>query len=427
MNVLLRKLRSAAWLAGHSVRRAVSRSRNVSRKQSRHYGKRLQWQWKAVRERMKNGRVIVVNLARAGARRILTIHKPFVRASRRTERNLQLVALRREEWHVEREVRRLARSRRPIVLGPWLSEVGYEALYWVPFLTWLKNEEGWDPQRVVAISRGGVASWYAGLAGTYVETFDHLSPQAFAARNEARREAAEGSHKQLQLSELDRELITFACARTGLSDPVVIHPSLMYRLFRHFWLGHRPLSHIEERTRFARRQPPTAFDLSGLPREYVAVKAYTAQSLPDTPRTRQLLVRLVSHLAESSHVVTLDTGFAVDDHGDYVFERHPRVSTLAGLMTPQNNLELQTQVIAHAQAFVGTCGGLAWLAPLLGVPTVALMSDPRFLKAHLHVARQVYSAVGAANFATVDLNAVDHLHLDRSTTMPLAVSSEGMR
>lgn len=423
MTVLIRKVRSAgrlAWLAG---RRLLARTQNVARKKGRHYTKRAQWKMKGVAEKTKNARVTAFNIARVGMRRVMSAHKPFVRFHRRTERATELLSLRRGEWQVEREVRRLARSDRPIVLGPWISEVGFEALYWIPFLTWLKGEEGWDPNRVVAISRGGVRSWYAGLASSYVEIFDHLSPVDFARRNESRREEAEGSHKQMALSELDRELIEFASARTGLSNPVVIHPSTMYRLFRHFWLGHRPISHIEERTRFGLRQPPATFDLRSLPTDYIAVKAYTAQSLPDSPMNRRVLRLVVEHLAEVTSVVTLDTGFAVDDHGDYRLDRHPRVFNLSGLLTPQNNLELQTQVIAGARAFVGTCGGLAWLAPMLGVPTVALMSDPRFLKAHLYVARQVYSAIGAANFATVDVNMIDHLRMDLSALAARGESS----
>jgi hypothetical protein len=54
---------------------------------------------------------------------------------------------------------------------------------------------------------------------------------------------------------------------------------------------------------------------------------------------------------------------------------------------------------------VGTCGSLAWLAPFLGVDTVALLSDARFLHPHLYVARKAYLETGAASFATVDLTA----------------------
>ena len=29
---------------------------------------------------------------------------------------------------------------RPILLGPWRSELGFEVLYWIPFLAWLKTQ-----------------------------------------------------------------------------------------------------------------------------------------------------------------------------------------------------------------------------------------------------------------------------------------------
>ncbi|MCX6553083.1 MAG: hypothetical protein NTY02_19130, partial [Acidobacteria bacterium] len=199
---------------------------------------------------------------------------------------------------------------------------------------------------------------------------------------------------------------------TGFERPALIHPSFMYRQFRHFWLDHRAISHVEERTRFSRRQGPAGPDLPGLPSDYVAVKAYTAQSLPDIPRNRQVLRAMIEHLAETTNVVTLDTGLVIDDHEDFRLDQHPRVFNLSGLLTPQNNLEVQTQVIARARAFVGTCGSLTWLAPMLGVPTVALLSDSRYLRAHLHFARHAYHAMGAASFATVDVNAVDHMGLD---------------
>ena len=53
--------------------------------------------------------------------------------------------------------------------------------------------------------------------------------------------------------------------------------------------------------------------------------------------------------------------------------------------------------------FVGTCGSLAWLAPLLGVPTVPVFTDASFLHAHLHLARRVYGRVGGGAFSPVDL------------------------
>ena len=35
-------------------------------------------------------------------------------------------------------------------------------------------------------------------------------------------------------------------------------------------------------------------------------------------------------------------------------------------MTARDNLGTQAALIAHSRFFLGTCGGLAWLAPFLG-------------------------------------------------------------
>ena len=155
------------------------------------------------------------------------------------------------------------------------------------------------------------------------------------------------------------------------------------------------------------QRPPHVIDPALLPRNYVAVKLYTGQTLPDTVETRRILSSLVADVSERSPVVLLDTGLAVDQHTDYEFSAG-RVISARRWMTPHNNLGVQTQIIAGARSFIGTCGGLAWLAPLLGVDTSVLLADTRNrLHAHLAVATRTYHRAKAAQFAAVDLRALD--------------------
>ena len=76
-------------------------------------------------------------------------------------------------------------------------------------------------------------------------------------------------------------------------------------------------------------------------------------------------------------------------------------------MTPRDNLGIQTQIVAGAKAFVGTCGSITWLAPQLGVDTSALFVDPKWLHAHLPVAMRAYHKLAAGRFSVADLRAVD--------------------
>jgi hypothetical protein len=307
----------------------------------------------------------------------------------------------RAAWAVEREIDEVVNSGRRIVVGPWLSEVGFETLYWLPFLRWVKVAFRLDASRVVAVSRGGVSSWYEGIANRYVEIWDHITPAEYA-----RRTGERGATKQLELSPFDREVVRMVERVVG--EPVaVLHPSLMYRLFSLFWSGQRAQSFLDSHTRFEPVIPPRILDDGRLPREYVAVKFYAARSLPDTPDVRRRLAWFVESLAERTAVVLLDTGLVLDEHADYSFGAAGRVISAKPWMTPANNLGVQTQIIAGAKAFVGTCGSVAWLAPMLGVNTSALYADPKWLHVHLGVVLRACHRVGAGHFAALDLRALE--------------------
>lgn len=318
--------------------------------------------------------------------------------------------MRRESWRAEREIERHVAGTAPLLLGPWTGEVGYEVLYWVPFLRWLCTAYRLAPERLVAMSRGGVAAWYSGIANTYVDVFEAMPAEVYGRRAQAQA-TQRGTSKQYDPTPLDRELVDYASRRASAALQVV-HPSLMYRLFRAFWSGQESMSFLERHVRFARITPPRVIDSSALPREYIAVKFYSARSLPADPAIRATLRSLVASLAMRTPVVLLDTDVRVDEHEDFSFQDVPNASSARTLMTAANNLGVQTQIIAGARAFVGTCGSVAWLAPMLGVDTTALLADAGFLHAHLHVARRAFHRLGAGAFSPCDVGALSRLGLD---------------
>ena len=302
----------------------------------------------------------------------------------------------RQQWAVERDLERAIEGSAPILAGPWLSEVGYEVLYWVPFLRWVKAAYRIPDDRIVIMSRGGTASWYRDLSPHYVEALDHASPQELSAR------AAAGALKQRDVSDLDRRLIERASAAAG-GTMNVLHPSLMFRWFAPFWSGHETLGFVESHTRYARVQQPDVAVPVALPSEYVAVKFYGARSLPDDPAVRAQLRALVEGLSDRFPIVQLDSGLGLDDHTDVRLDAHDRVASISGRVDARTNLAVQSRIIAGARMYVGTCGSLAWLAPMLGVPTVPVFTDAAFLHAHLHLARRVYGRIGGGAFSPIDL------------------------
>ena len=338
------------------------------------------------------------NLASKAWRRAAAVPKRGVRLARRAGRLREQAGAFQAEWRIERDIAAVARGRQPIIAGPWLSEVGFEVLYWIPFLRWFEDRYRVDRERVIVVSRGGVAEWYRDVAAGYVEMFDHVDPDT------------SGGQKQTTPGALDSDLIAVARSATGSEDATVCHPSLMYRLFNQFWFGNRALDLVMSHTRHVPLTVTPPADL-GLPARYIAVKFYTGAALPDTAEHRCALREMVRLMALRLPVVTLDTGMATDEHEDYLFRDVPNVISLRGQLTPKTNLGLQASVIAGAQSFVGTCGSLAWLAPMLGIDTIAVYAEERFLVSHIVFASQVYWRMGAARFDTLDLRAAMQMDL----------------
>lgn len=296
---------------------------------------------------------------------------------------------------VRREELRLARAAsggRRIVVGPFVGEIGFELLYWIPMLRRLLH--GVDPGRVTAFTRGGAAVWYRDFASSGVEVFDYMQPEEFVPRLAAQRGRARDA-KLLDVGGLERELL--ARARDEIGDAAVIHPLLMYGRLRWAWFGAAAPATVQRHLEPRRLEPPPLPPGLELPQDFVAVKAYFSRVFPDEPANRAFLSDLVGRLGE---VVLLTTGRELDDHEEWDSERVHRIDSF---LEARDNLAVQTAAIARARALVATYGGFSYLGPLLGVPTTAFHSHADYNPAHLDVVRMTIDAPYALTGTRVPL------------------------
>jgi hypothetical protein len=312
---------------------------------------------------------------------------------------------------------KIAATDRPVLVGPWSGEVGFELLYWIPFVTWALERAAVAPHRILVASRGGAAPWYAHLGGQYLDVLSVVSLDEFQAGTPIEQ------RKQRAVRSFDR-LVTKRLVRAArLRHAHVLHPGLMYRLFNPFWKQQMTVHRVENFTAYRPMPRPDLPEVSRrLPREYVAVRFYFSSSFPDTPSNRAFVDSTVRHLTETTDVVLLNTAFAVDDHRDYVPGRRSRIHTVDDLMTPERNLDVQTAVIAGARAFVGTYGGYAYLAPLCGVSALAFYSErDAFFAHHLELAERVFRKLQVGSLVPIDIRDVD---LIRSALAPPIVAAD---
>jgi len=306
--------------------------------------------------------------------------------------------LRTDERRIERRLRRLAKTDQPVLVGPWTGEVGFELLYWVPFVTWALRKAGVSGDRIVVVSRGGPRAWYAHLGGRYFDVLAQMTPEEFRGQTEARK-------KQQGLGPLDRAVVRRTIGLAGLERPFLLHPGLMYRLFKPFWKQTATVRRIEDYTDYGLVARPTVSQLAGrLPRDYVAVRFYFSSCFPDTPENRTFVETTLRSLSAATDVVMLNTPFDLDDHRDFSPAQSARIHTVGDLMAAEHNLEVQTAVIAGARAFVGTYGGYSYLAPLCGVPSLAFYSvREAFFAHHLELAERVFRRLGAGSLVPLDV------------------------
>jgi hypothetical protein len=117
---------------------------------------------------------------------------------------------------------------------------------------------------------------------------------------------------------------------------------------------------------------------------------------------------MIRTISREVPVVLLNTGLKFDDHDDLNLPGMG-IHHVDRLMTPERNLEVQTEIVSNARAFVGTYGGLAYLATFYGVPSFAFYStQAELLPAHMDVWWRLSRLMGVPA-AAIDTRATEQL------------------
>ena len=232
-----------------------------------------------------------------------------------------------------RRIERLVRGDTPIVAGPWNGRVTYELLYWIPLLNWLTAVAGVDPERVVAVSRGGVDAWYADVAASYRDLEDDEPP-----------------------------------ANAG-----ELAPSLMAELFAPYW---RFGSAAPLRRHALHRLLPDQDVTPPVKKPYVLLAGSFDASFPDEASSREFLARAARELSERANLALLDPPDGVDLPGEDVSEL---CRTPGGL----------TQVVRGAEAVLAPFGDAAVIGPMVRTPTLVFYARGGFGVPHLHLLSRI--------------------------------------
>jgi hypothetical protein len=296
-------------------------------------------------------------------------------------------ALGREAWLRGERIRleRALRSEAPLVVGPFVGEVGFELLYWRPMVRRLLRRYRVDRDRVTVVGRGGSGLWYRDVAGAQRDVLEVVTPEELHEGIEVRVRRT-GQRKQVDVDAFDSELIT----RLGLDDQALLHPFHVYWGFRFVWEGLEPPSAAEAQGDYdPLERDESLLDGISLPDRFVAIKVYENECLPATSENRAAVRETVSLLSRWMPVVALETGLVLDDHRELP---SGALTPLASGLEPRRNLVQQAEVVARASALVATYGGFSYLGAFYDVPTVAISRTFEWNRLHENVLRAVRPA-----------------------------------
>ena len=268
---------------------------------------------------------------------------------------------------VQSYIRRLGLSSRPIVIGPWRSELGFEALYWLPFLRWAQAYGNVNPARFVTLTRGGAGTFY-GAPG--VDLYQLRSVSAVRQENLYDAQATK-VQKQMRVTRWDRAVASEAAdyLHGRGTQYHLLHPSWMYWALEPFWEEHAGMRYLLSLCDFT---PIPKMPLPAgvpLPDKFVAMKFYARHTFPVGPDTQSFIMETAKTIAAQTHIVLLSSGVQADEHQDVRIEG-PNIVNLPAVAAEQN-VALQAAVLSKASAFVGVYGGTAQLALRMGIPSVS--------------------------------------------------------
>ena len=283
---------------------------------------------------------------------------------------------------IRRRVEELAASDADtIVLGPWTGDLSAEAVYWLPFVRWAAERIG--RERLVAVSRGGVARWYADSADNYLEILDYFS------RSELRRGTDDPARHPGDVprgsTPFDREVVRVVRQAFGTRRVRTLHPSVVADLGHGYWKG----GSANDLLKYAVPGP-----LPALGRRPRSGSVFVA--LPREGPTRSLDIEPLNALLEA---LSARTEVVIWGGGAGPCEG---LDSLTGVRrwAPQGSevgyaAEL-IEAVSAAAAFVGLGSGVDLVPALCGVPTLLIRSPDDSGRRHVEHARRLVDESGGA-------------------------------
>jgi hypothetical protein len=296
-------------------------------------------------------------------------------------------------------------SHEDLVLAPWLGEIGYEILYWIPFLNRMVESGAIHKSQLTVVSRGGVREWYKGISENYVEIYEYFTPEELNNLKSERYEKA-GTQKLIgQDNSVEDKILARITRETSLSKNIY-YPSeffnAMHPLFSR--LGKAAPFRMASDMLLHKQIGSSESNLKQLvpSGKYICVNLYLRPSFSPSPTEYAILVASIDTLARKlgATVIELNSGDGLDPEHENISGNTNWINSQSIYKSnPSNNLEWQSALISSSMLYIGTYGGPSYIPLLYNVSTIALYSSRKGLNpVHEHVVNHHKFSIESASW-----------------------------
>lgn len=282
------------------------------------------------------------------------------------------------------------RQYRKVYIGPWFSELGFELLYLIPFFNYVKSTR-LNSSNFTVISRGGKIPIYDKLGFDYVNPLEYFEASEWETINNQNWKLL-GGLKQSKLTSIDKDILEsiFYNEPTESRTNLVLHPSLIFALFRPFWLSNVGINSVLKYLKF----PIINSELGS--NNKIFVKLYSRPSMSGATFDVDDLIEDLSGLQNKEIYLCASQEYR-DDHTIFKYKLQGNTNLHEFHADSfADNLRVQLLQMIRCSKSLVTYGGLSYFPLFYGLSSIGLYEDEsKFAECHLLVAKHLAKLSGS--------------------------------
>ena len=300
-------------------------------------------------------------------------------------------------------------------------EIGYELLYWIPYISKRLSSTIKGHKRIIVVSRGGVECWYNWIEGVEYYNIEDVEPDLLKAIFKERKDGK--FQKQMEFGKYERKIINSICKKISLdkNNCDIIDPSFMYLSVWSFLSeerGVKSLKGILQKDFKFNKKSSNKIEFDNL-EPYIAIKIYSNscfQIRDDTNFYEKKILKILELISSLKvNMIVLDFN-ANDDHTQFSFKKeifsHIKLKYFNNLFPDiefNKNINIQNEIVKSSVFLLSSYGGFSYLPQMHNKKSLSISNEgDHIIYRHSQTSRLIRNDVQNVNL-NLDNKIIDNI------------------